>query len=192
MRGSAKTDLRKASCMESPGWWGLQGGRGIQSRHSRSLASTCQLQDPLKSLTFRTQRLKPENRGPTCRSTLTRLLLSTLSLAMSPPNRMSGSAKGTKQPTWTWRRVTGQVVRDWFGSQEWTNSCSDLARNTYLRGKGVVGKVAESELRSDVADTVSAWSKASAGAIGSAWSAGYRKMIGMACAGLAEWSEAGR
>ena len=29
MRRSAKTDLRKASCMESPGWWGLQaGGRG--------------------------------------------------------------------------------------------------------------------------------------------------------------------
>ena len=26
MRGSAKTDLRKASCMESPGWGGLQGG----------------------------------------------------------------------------------------------------------------------------------------------------------------------
>ena len=29
MRRSAKTDLRKASCMESPGWWGLQGGGGV-------------------------------------------------------------------------------------------------------------------------------------------------------------------
>ena len=58
-----------------------------------------------------------------------------------------------------------RIVRDWFGSQEWTNSCSDLARNTYLQGKAVVGNVADSELARDVANTVSAWSRASAGAI---------------------------
>ena len=39
-----------------------------------------------------------------------------------------------------------RIVRNWFGSQEWTNSCSHLARNTYLRGKVVAGNVAESEL----------------------------------------------
>ena len=29
MQRSAKTDLRKGSCMESPGWVGLQGGGGV-------------------------------------------------------------------------------------------------------------------------------------------------------------------
>ena len=58
-----------------------------------------------------------------------------------------------------------RIVRDWFGSQEWTNSCSDLARNTYLRGKTVVGNVADSELARDMANTVAAWSRASAGPI---------------------------
>ena len=31
MRRSAKTDLRKASCMESPGRWGLQVGGGVRA-----------------------------------------------------------------------------------------------------------------------------------------------------------------
>ena len=47
-----------------------------------------------------------------------------------------------------------RIVRDWFGSQEWTNSCSDLARNMYPRGKAVVGNVADPELARDVANTV--------------------------------------
>ena len=85
-----------------------------------------------------------------------------------------------------------RIVRDWFGSQEWTSNCSDLARSTYLRGKAVVGKVAESELRSDVANTVSAWSRASAGAIARGWSAGYESTIKVACAAVPAWSEAGR
>ena len=58
-----------------------------------------------------------------------------------------------------------RIVRDWFGAREWTDSCSHLARDTYLRGKAVVGNVADSELAQDVANTVSAWSRASAGAI---------------------------
>ena len=85
-----------------------------------------------------------------------------------------------------------RIVRDWFGSQEWTNSCSDLARNTYLRGKTVVGNVADSELAHDVANTVSAWSRTSAGAIESAWSTGYRSTIRLACAAVPQWTSAGR
>ena len=84
-----------------------------------------------------------------------------------------------------------RIVRDWFGSQEWTNSCSDFARNTYLRGKVVVGNVAESELARDVAKTVSVWSQAGAGAIESAWSAGYRRTIRVACAAVPQWGSAG-
>ena len=84
-----------------------------------------------------------------------------------------------------------RIVRDWFGSQEWTNSCSDFARNTYLRGKAVVGNVADSELKRDVASTVSAWSSASAGAIESAWSTGYRSTIRLACAAVPQWRHAG-
>ena len=85
-----------------------------------------------------------------------------------------------------------RIVRDWFGSQEWTSNCSDLARSTYLRGKGVVGRVAESELRSDVTNTVSAWSRASAGAIARGWSVGYQSTIRVACAAVPSWNEAGR
>ena len=84
-----------------------------------------------------------------------------------------------------------RIVRDWFGSQEWTSSCSDLARNTYLRGKAAVGTVGESELAQDVANTVSAWSRASAGAIEKAWSAGYRSTIRAACAAVPSWGSAG-
>ena len=84
-----------------------------------------------------------------------------------------------------------RIVRDWFGSQEWTNSCSDLASNTYLRGKAVAGNVAESELARDMARTVSAWSRASAGAIESGWSAGYRSTITAACAAVPQWRGAG-
>ena len=84
-----------------------------------------------------------------------------------------------------------RIVRDWFGSQEWTNSCSDLARNTYLRGKGVVGNVADSELAGDVANTVAAWSRASAGAIERGWSAGYRSTIRVACAAVPQSRSAG-
>ena len=85
-----------------------------------------------------------------------------------------------------------RIVREWFGSQEWTSNCSDFARNTYLRGKGVVGRVAESELRRDVTNTVSAWSGASAGAIARGWSVGYQSTIRVACAAVPSWSEAGR
>lgn len=84
-----------------------------------------------------------------------------------------------------------RIVRDWFGSREWTSSCSDLARNTYLRGKAVVGSVDYSELRRDVAITMSAWSRASAGAIESTWSAGYRSTIRLACAAVPQWGQAG-
>ncbi len=84
-----------------------------------------------------------------------------------------------------------RIVRDWFGSQEWTSNCSDFARSTYLRGKGVVGRVAESELRSDVANTVSAWSRASAGAIAMGWSAGYQSTMRVACAAVPSWRSAG-
>ena len=84
-----------------------------------------------------------------------------------------------------------RIVRDWFGSQEWTSSCSDLARNTYLRGKTVAGSVDYSELKRDVAITVSAWSRASAGAIESTWSAGYRSTIRLACAAVPQWPRAG-
>ena len=83
-----------------------------------------------------------------------------------------------------------RIVRDWFGSQEWTSSCSDLARNTYLQGKAVVGNVADSELKRDVANTVSAWSRTSAGAIESAWSTGYRSTIRLACAAVPQWRHA--
>ena len=86
----------------------------------------------------------------------------------------------------------GRVVRDWFGSQEWTESCSELARSTYLRGKAVAGGVRESALAGDLADTVSAWSLARAGAIERGWSAGYRRMIGVACAAVPSWASAGR
>ena len=85
-----------------------------------------------------------------------------------------------------------RIVRDWFGSQEWAESCSELARNTYLRGIAVVGSVSESELASDVANTVSAWSRASARTIGSGWSAGYRSTIRVACAAVPQWKAAGR
>ena len=85
-----------------------------------------------------------------------------------------------------------RIVRDWFGSQEWTESCSELARSTYLRGKAAVGRVSESVLASDVANTVAAWSSASAGAIGSRWSAGYRRTIEVACAAVPQWAVAGR
>ena len=84
-----------------------------------------------------------------------------------------------------------RIVRDWFGSQEWTNSCSDLARNTYLQGKVVAGNVADSELARDVANTVAAWSRTSAGAIESAWSTGYRSTIRVACAAVPQWRSAG-
>ncbi|MYD14883.1 MAG: hypothetical protein F4X00_14900 [Gemmatimonadetes bacterium] len=84
-----------------------------------------------------------------------------------------------------------RIVRDWFGSQEWTSNCSDFARNTYLRGKGVVGNVGDSELARDVADTVSAWSRASAGAIGRGWSAGYQSTIRVACAAVPGWRSVG-
>ncbi len=84
-----------------------------------------------------------------------------------------------------------RIVRNWFGSQEWTSSCSDLARDTYLRGKAVVGSVDYSELRRDVAITMSAWSRASAGAIESTWSAGYRNTIRLACAAVPQWGRAG-
>lgn len=83
-----------------------------------------------------------------------------------------------------------RIVRDWFGSQEWANSCSDLAQTTYLRGKAVVGNVADSELAQDVANTVSAWSRASAGAIESTWSAGYRSTVRLACAAVPQWRPA--
>ena len=83
-----------------------------------------------------------------------------------------------------------RIVRDWFGSQEWTNNCSDLARNTYLRGKAVVGGVGESVLAQDVANTVSAWSRASAGAIERGWSRGYRRTIRAACAAVPSWTSA--
>ncbi len=85
-----------------------------------------------------------------------------------------------------------RIVRDWFGSQEWTESCSELARNTYLRGKAVGGSVGESVLASDVANTVSAWSRASADAIESGWSTGYRSAIRVACAAVPQWTAAGR
>lgn len=86
----------------------------------------------------------------------------------------------------------GRVVRDWFGSREWTESCSELARSTYLRGRAVVGGVRESVLERDVANTLSAWSRASAGAIEKGWSAGYRRTIRVACAAVPEWESAGR
>jgi len=49
----------------------------------------------------------------------------------------------------------GQIVRDWFGSREWTESCSELARNTYLRGKAVAGGVRESVLAGDMVNLAS-------------------------------------
>lgn len=84
-----------------------------------------------------------------------------------------------------------RIVRDWFGSQEWTSSCSDLARNTYLRGKAVARSVGESELAQDVTNTVSAWSRASAGAIERGWSRGYRSTIRAACTAAPAWRSAG-
>lgn len=83
-----------------------------------------------------------------------------------------------------------RIVRDWFGSQEWTSSCSDFARNTYLRGKATVGSVGESALAQDVANTVSAWSRASAGAIETGWSRGHRSTIRAACAAVPSWRSA--
>ena len=83
-----------------------------------------------------------------------------------------------------------RIVRHWFGSQEWTSSCSDLARNTYLRGKAVVGSVGESVLAQDVANTVSAWSRASAGVIDKGWSGGSRSTIRAACAAVPSWRSA--
>ena len=85
-----------------------------------------------------------------------------------------------------------RIARDWFGSQEWAESCSELARNSCLRGKAVVGSVSESVLASDVANTVSAWSRASAGAIGSGWSTVYRRTILVACAAVPQWTAAGQ
>ena len=86
---------------------------------------------------------------------------------------------------------TARIVRDWFGSQEWTNNCSDLARNTYLRGKAGVGNVGDAVLARDVANTVSAWSRASAGAIERGWSGAYRSTIRVACAAVPSWRSAG-
>lgn len=83
-----------------------------------------------------------------------------------------------------------RVVRDWFGSQEWTSNCSDLARNTYLRGKAAVGSVGDSELARDVANTVSVWSRASAGVIEKGWSTGYRSTFRVACAAVPGWGSA--
>ena len=42
------------------------------------------------------------------------------------------------------------------------------------------------------ANTVSAWSRTSAGAIESAWSTGYRSTIRLACAAVPEWRSAGQ
>ncbi len=84
-----------------------------------------------------------------------------------------------------------RIVRDWFGSQEWTNNCSDLAKNTYLRGKAAVGTVSDSVLARDVAKTVSVWSSASAGAIERGWSGAYRSTIRVACAAVPSWRSAG-
>ena len=66
-----------------------------------------------------------------------------------------------------------------------------LPRNTYLQGKVVAGNVADSELARDVANTVAAWSRTSAGAIESAWSTGYRSTIRVACAAVPQWRSAG-
>ena len=85
-----------------------------------------------------------------------------------------------------------RIVREWFGSREWTKSCSDLARNTYLRGKAVVGTIGEVALESDVANSVSAWSRASAGVIERGWSAGIGGTIRVACAAVPQWAAAGR
>ena len=85
-----------------------------------------------------------------------------------------------------------RVIRDWFGSREWTESCSELARNTYLRGKAVVGGVGDSVLANDMANTVSAWSRSSARAIERGWSAGYGSTIRVACAAVPQWAAAGR
>ena len=82
-----------------------------------------------------------------------------------------------------------QIVRNWFGSQEWANTCSALARNTYLRGKAVAGNVADAELAQDVARTVSTWSRASAEAIECAWSTGYRSTVRLACAAVPQWGQ---
>ena len=68
---------------------------------------------------------------------------------------------------------------------------SHLARNTYLRGKAVVGSVDYSELKRDVTITVSAWSRASAGAIESTWSAGYRSSVQLAGAAVPQWRRVG-
>ena len=81
-----------------------------------------------------------------------------------------------------------RIVRDWFGSQEWTESCSELARTTYLGGKGAVGRVGESVLASDVANTLSAWSSARARVISDGWSTGYRSTIQVACAAVPQWA----
>ena len=82
-----------------------------------------------------------------------------------------------------------RIVRNWFGSQEWTNSCSDFARNTYLRGKAAAGNIADAELAQDLARTVSTWSRASAEAIESAWSTGYRSTVRLACAAVPQWGQ---
>ena len=59
------------------------------------------------------------------------------------------------------------------------------------KGKSVVGKVLDSELKRDMANKVSVWSRASAEAIESAWSTGYRSTISLACAAVPQWRSAG-
>ena len=49
--------------------------------------------------------------------------------------QMPVSRHKTRQPIYT--GDVARIVRDWFGSQEWANSCSDLAQSTYLQGKAV-------------------------------------------------------
>ncbi len=77
-----------------------------------------------------------------------------------------------------------RLVREWFGSVEWKDSCSGFARDTYLKGKTVVLKgktvavnMSNSELAEDVRRSVAAWSQASAAAIGGTWSEGSRRAI---------------
>ena len=72
-----------------------------------------------------------------------------------------------------------------------TGGGAPLADEADLRGKAVTRSVDYSELKLDVAITVSAWSRASAGAIESTWSAGYRSKIRLACATEPQWGQAG-
>ncbi len=74
-----------------------------------------------------------------------------------------------------------RVVRDWLESREWADFRSGLARSAYLRGRTVARSVADSEL----ANAVSAWSRASSEAVARAWSAGYRNSIRAAGEALA-------